>query len=248
MKIKEFFELNNKVAIGFSGGVDSSYLLYVAKQCGADIRAYYLKTPFQPEFEYQDAMRLADKIGVEVNVVEYDILSENDVAINEANRCYQCKKRLFGEIVKRACKDGYNCVIDGTNASDISEDRPGMRALNELSVKSPLRECGLTKTEIRKLSKEAGLFTWNKPSYSCLATRIPTGERITADLLCRVEKAENELFKMNFSDFRVRYFHNATKLQFIDEQIERAVACRSEICERLLPYFDEVLLDMKGRK
>jgi uncharacterized protein len=246
--LSDFFRENPRVALGYSGGVDSSYLLYAAVKCGADIRPYFIKTAFQPRFELDDAQRLAAGLGVKLTVVGHDILAHPTVSANPADRCYYCKTALFGLLRSRASQDGYPVLIDGTNASDDAGDRPGMRALRELSVRSPLRECGLTKDEIRRLSQKAGLFTWDKPSYACLATRIPTGERIAAEQLERVEQAENELFALGFSDFRVRVFHGAARLQFPAEQMERALSLRDDILARLSPYFDPVLLDMKARK
>ncbi|MGN0107882.1 MAG: ATP-dependent sacrificial sulfur transferase LarE [Hominilimicola sp.] len=247
MDLKEFFKNNPKAALGFSGGVDSAYLLYAAKKYGADIQPYYIKTAFQPEFEYNDATSLAEKIGAGVKVTEYDILSEEIICSNPQNRCYYCKKALFTLLKAQANKDGYTLIIDGTNASDDVGDRPGMKALEELSVRSPLRECGLTKDKIRELSKEAGLFTWKKPAYACLATRIPTGTAIVAKDLKRVENAENMLMSMGFSDFRVRIFHNAARLQVKVEQLQRVSDMRAEILTGLKPYFENVFLDMNTR-
>lgn len=247
MTLTDFFHENNKVALGFSGGVDSSYLLYAALRCGAQIRPYYIKTAFQPQFEFDDALRLAKQLGAEVTVLELDALSVPAVVANPIDRCYHCKTALFGTLRARAAADGFTVLIDGTNASDDADDRPGMRALQELSVRSPLRECGLTKEAIRQLSKEAGLFTWDKPAYACLATRIPTGDTITAGLLSRVEGAENALFEFGFSDFRVRVFHDAARLQFTPEQMEKAVQKSAAIRERLHPFFKVVLMDMAGR-
>ena len=183
MELQDFFHEHPKAALGFSGGVDSSYLLWAARQCGADVRPYYIKTAFQPEFEFEDAKRLCREIGADLTVLELDALSDPAVAANLADRCYHCKRNLFGTLAARALADGYTLLLDGTNASDDAGDRPGMRALRELSVRSPLRECGLTKARIRALSREAGLFTWDKPAYACLATRVPTGETITAEKL-----------------------------------------------------------------
>ena len=187
MTLNEFFAAHPKCALGFSGGVDSAYLLYAGVQAGADIRPYYIKTAFQPRFERDDALRLAGELGVEVTVLELDALADPRVAANPAERCYYCKQNLFRALKARAAADGYTVLLDGTNASDEAGDRPGMRALRELEVRSPLRECGLTKADIRRLSREAGLFTWDKPAYACLATRIPTGEAITGEILARVE-------------------------------------------------------------
>ena len=247
MTLTEFFKENPKVALGFSGGVDSSYLLYAAVQCQADVQAYFIKTAFQPAFELEDARRLAEQVGAKLTVIEHDVLSNDAVTENPGNRCYYCKMALFGLLKERAVQDGYTVLIDGTNASDDAADRPGMKALQELEVHSPLRECGLTKTKIRQKSKEAGLFTWDKPAYACLATRIPTGTRLTAEMLERVEKAEGELFQMGFEDFRVRVFHDAARLQFPAADILRAVEQREEIRKRLSSWFETVLLDLRGR-
>ena len=247
MDLKEFFENNPKAALGFSGGVDSAYLLYAAIKYGADIQPYYIKTAFQPEFEYNDVAAFAEKIGVSVKVIEHDILSENIIRTNPPNRCYYCKKSLFTLLKAQAEKDGYTLIIDGTNASDDISDRPGMKALAELAVRSPLRECGHTKDKIRELSREAGLFTWDKPAYACLATRIPTGIAIEETDLERVEKAENILMSMGFSDFRVRLFHDSARLQVKEEQFQKAADLRAEILSGLKPYFDTVFLDMNTR-
>ena len=138
-------------------------------------------------------------------------------------------------------------LLDGTNASDDAGDRPGLRALRELEVRSPLRECGLTKAEIRAQSKKAGLFTWNKPAYACLATRIPTGTAITAGDLERVEAAEGALFALGFTDFRVRLLSGAARIQLPADQWDRASEQREAIRKALSPRFDAVLLDLETR-
>ena len=247
MTLEQFFQENPRCALGFSGGVDSAYLLYAGVKAGADIRPYFIKTAFQPAFELADARKLAEGLGVEVTVLELDALADPRVAANPADRCYFCKQNLFRTLKERAIADGYPVLLDGTNASDEAGDRPGMRALAELSVRSPLRECGLTKAEIRARSREAGLFTWDKPAYACLATRVPTGEAITADLLARVEGAEDALFRLGYTDFRVRVFHSAARLQLPRGQMERAVREAETIQAALKPYFTPILLDLEGR-
>ncbi len=247
MKLCEFFKENPKVAIGFSGGVDSAYLLYKAKECGADIQPYYIKTAFQPEFEFYDALRLCEEIGVELKVIEYDILATDEIAKNPENRCYYCKRALFGALKAQAENDGYTLIIDGTNASDDLSDRPGSKAIAELSVRSPLRECGLTKHEIRKLSKDAGLFTWDKPSYSCLATRVRTGNRLTKDLLAKVEKTELELMSLGFSDFRVRTDGKTAKLEIKKDQLEKAQDIHDELLQTVKKYFENNNLEVGER-
>lgn len=247
MELEEFFNQNPKVAIGFSGGVDSAYLLYAAKKYGADVQPYYIKTAFQPQFEYADAITFCDNLNINLKVIEYDILSENAITSNPKNRCYFCKKALFSTLKQHANSDGYSVIIDGTNASDDLSDRPGAKAIEELSVLSPLKECGLTKSEIRELSKAANLFTWDKPAYACLATRTQSKRPITADLLNKIEFSENELASIGFSDFRVRVYNEAARLQIKSEQFSMAVKNKAEILKRLKPYFEIILLDLETR-
>ncbi len=247
MTLQDFFAEHPKAALGFSGGVDSSYLLYAARQAGAEIRPYYIQTAFQPAFERADAARLAQQLGIALTVLPLDVLANAEVAANPSDRCYYCKRALFGTLSARAAADGYSLLLDGTNASDDVADRPGMRALQELSVRSPLREAGLTKAAIRRLSREAGLFTWDKPAYACLATRIPAGTALDAETLARVEGAENALFALGYTDFRCRVFAGAARLQFPTGQLEKAAAERVEIRRALAPYFSLVLLDLAER-
>lgn len=248
MTLQQFFQENPKVALAFSGGVDSAYLLYAALRYSADVRAYYVKTPFQPEFEYGDAMRLAGELGLSVTTLHLDVLSDPAIAENPKNRCYFCKNRIFSAILEQAKKDDYSLVIDGTNASDDSSDRPGMQALQELGVRSPLREAGLTKAEIRKLSKEAGLFTHDKPAYACLATRIPAGTSITAEQLAITERSEGFLRKLGFSDFRIRFMGTAARVQVPESQLRLLLAHREEILRELKNNYSAILLDLEVRQ
>jgi uncharacterized protein len=247
MTLENFFNENPSAALAFSGGVDSSYLLYAALRYGANVRAYFVKTAFQPQFELNDARRLAELLNAPLTVIEADVLSDARITSNPADRCYFCKNAIFNVIKERAASDGYTLLLDGTNASDDASDRPGMKALAQLAVRSPLRECGITKDELRRLSKEAGLFTWDKPAYACLATRIPTGREVTADLLQRVEKAEDALFTLGFTDFRARVLGGAAKLQLTERQIQKAFSMKDEIVKAVKPYFSAVLLDLEGR-
>lgn len=245
--LQNFFRENPRIALAFSGGVDSAYLLYAAKACGCNVKAYYVKSPFQPLFELEDAKKLAEQLNADMEIIPVDILQDERVRENPENRCYFCKKGIFERILERAKADGFSVLMDGTNASDDASDRPGMKALSEMKVLSPLRICGITKAEVREYSKKAGLFTWNKPAYACLATRIPAGRAITKELLEKIEGAEDALFKMNYTDFRVRIMGEAARLQLPGDQMARAIGERKEISEALKPWFDTILLDLKGR-
>lgn len=247
MSLDDFFARHPRAALAFSGGVDSAWLLYAAVKRGADVGAYFVKTAFQPAFELKDAQRLAGQLGVALRVVEVDILAVPEVAANPPERCYYCKRAIFTAISTAARQDGYPLLMDGTNASDAEGDRPGMRALGELGVRSPLRECGLTKGEIRELSRQAGLFTWDKPAYACLATRIPAGTAITSRALEGTERAENFLFSLGLRDFRVRMLDGCARIQVPAEQLPLVLARRGEIAARLGQYYSGVLLDLEAR-
>lgn len=247
MDLKSFFKENPKAALAFSGGVDSSYLLYAALSCGADVKTYYVKAAFQPQFELDDAVRLAEELHADMRIIPVDVLSCDDVRKNPSNRCYYCKQQIFSAILKAAEEDGYTLILDGTNASDDADDRPGMRALKEMEVKSPLRICGLTKAEIRRLSKEAGLFTWDKPAYACLATRIPTGEEITLEKLQATEKAEEFMMSLGFKDFRVRQDNGKAKIQVKEEQLPLILKEREKVLKELKQYYAAVTLDLEVR-
>lgn len=247
MTLEQFFVAHPKTAIAFSGGVDSAYLLYAALRCGAQVKAYYIKTAFQPQFELDDARRLAAELGAEMAVLQVDVLCREEIVTNPANRCYYCKKTLFRTIADAAKSDGFDLILDGTNASDDASDRPGMRALQELAVRSPLRECGLTKAEIRERSREAGLFTWDKPAYACLATRISTGERITRKKLTRTEAAEGYLAGLGLLDFRVRSMEDTAKLQVTAADMKTVLENRENILAALKTEYNGVLLDLEVR-
>lgn len=247
MELQEFFSQHPRVALAFSGGVDSAYLLYAAVQCGAQVRPYYVKTAFQPQFEYEDALRLADQLGVSMKTICLNPLDDPQVAANPCNRCYYCKRHIFTAITQAAREEGLPLLLDGTNASDQADDRPGMQALRELKVLSPLRLCGLTKAEIRRRSREAGLFTWDKPAYACLATRIPIGRTITYEDLARTEWAESQLMALGFTDLRVRLLGDCARVQLPEAQQAKFLAQKQTILNLLKPRYSGVLLDLEAR-
>lgn len=245
MDLKEFFASNRKAAIACSGGVDSTFLLYQAKLWAEDAAAFFVKSAFQPDFERKDAEAFCESIGVKLHVIDAEVMDNEEIVGNPENRCYYCKKEIFKAIKQAAFDEGYHVLLEGTNASDDISDRPGIKALEEYGVLSPLRQCGYTKERIRKLSKEAGLPFHDKPAYACLATRIPSGTRITKELLDRIEKGEKILFSYGFSDFRLRIYHNAARIQLKKEEIKLFLDKREELAAALSEYFEEVLLDVR---
>ena len=247
MHLTDFFKQHQKIALAFSGGVDSAYLLYAAIHTGCDVHAYYVKSAFQPQFELEDAKKLADLLNASMTILELNVLEDPVIMENPSNRCYYCKKKIFTAIKEAAAKDGYEVLIDGSNASDDAKDRPGMKAVAELQVFSPLRMCGITKSEVRKLSKEAGLFTWDKPAYACLATRIPSGTPITSEKLIATETSEAILSSLGFTDFRIRLSGNDAKIQVKEEQLEKLLLYRKEILEKLKPHYSAVTVDLEVR-
>ena len=249
MELKDFFKTHKKVSVALSGGIDSSYLMYAAKKYGAEVSAYFVKSEFVPDFEAEDVISVAEEIGVQVKVLQVSALNLRDITKNGEDRCYFCKKAMFEAIIKAARSDGFDVILEGTNASDDVSDRPGFRAIGELSVISPFKICGLTKEEIRKLSKEAGISIWNKPSYSCLATRVAKGMEITKEKLSKIEKAERFLFSLGFSDFRVRLFgENSAKLEFNIKDKGLFEKNKTEVTKKLDTLFSSVTFDTEARR
>lgn len=181
--LQEFFEAHPRVALAFSGGCDSVFLLACARACDAEVLAVTVDTAFQYAFESDDARKAAALLGADLELIALDIFTHPEVTANPPDRCYHCKKVIFGAVKEVARARGIEMVIDGTNATDDPANRPGFRAIDELGVRSPLREAHLTKDEIRERSRRMGLFTADKPNYSCLATRVEAGCAITPELL-----------------------------------------------------------------
>lgn len=183
------FEPGARYGLAFSGGVDSACLLAAALRRGVDVKAYCVRTAFQAASDIEDALRLADELGCPFEVIDVDILDHADICANPPERCYLCKRLIFGTIAQRMAHDGRTVLVDGTNASDDPTHRPGFRAMRELGVVSPLREAGLTKDAVRALSRELGLFTAEKPSYACYAVHVAPGCAITRASLAEAARA-----------------------------------------------------------
>ncbi|MCL1799596.1 MAG: ExsB family transcriptional regulator [Eggerthellaceae bacterium] len=190
--LDEFCAEHPRVALAFSGGGDSSYLLSALLDRSVQVKAYFVQSAFQYPFETADARRVACELGAELEVIELDVLSQEAICANPPDRCYLCKRFIFGAIQGQMAREGFSVLVDGTNATDDPARRPGFRALAELGVLSPLRLAGLGKDEVRQAAHACGLFTADKPNFSCLATKVETGTPLTAELLGAVLKQEEE--------------------------------------------------------
>lgn len=212
-RLGEIIRGYGRAAVAFSGGVDSSFLCAAAREeLGDGALAITIVSPMLPRSELEDARKVAGLVGIRHILVEAGDIEE-EVAANPKDRCYHCKRREFGAIAGAAREAGVGIVLDGSNLDDEGDYRPGMVALSELGVASPLREAGLTKEEIRELSRRLGLPTSDKPAFACLASRIPYGERIDAAKLARVERAEDYLRSLGFRQFRVRSHGDLARIE-----------------------------------
>ncbi len=187
-KLKTFFAEHDRVAVAFSGGCDSCLVLALAKKYCKDVKAYMVFTDFQMRSDLLDARNFARACGVDLEVFELDILKHENMQQNPENRCYLCKSLMFQTIRNAAVRDGFDTLIDGTNLSDDPSNRPGFKALKEYDVISPLRLCGLEKSDVRALSAALGLISANKPSFSCIATKFPYGTILSSGILRQKER------------------------------------------------------------
>lgn len=201
-----------QAVVAFSGGVDSSLLAYVAHEAlGNKMVAITVNTPYIPDWEIEEARLFAKAYNIAHEVIELTI--PDNIIQNPPDRCYLCKKEIFKAIQSRATKIGIRTIIEGSNKDDLSDYRPGMRALAELGIASPLLQLGMTKADIRELSREVNLTTWDKPAYACLLSRIPYHTEITATELERISKAERVLRQLNISGSRVRSHGDIARIE-----------------------------------
>lgn len=236
-------------AVAFSGGVDSTFLLRAAKAAlGDKALAVTARSASFPARELREAEAFCAREGIRHITVDSEELSIDGFSHNPANRCYLCKRELFSKMKSIAAREGLACVAEGSNLDDNGDYRPGLMAIAELGIKSPLREAGLTKADIRALSKELGLPTWNKQSFACLASRFPYGETIDVKHLAMVDKAEQLLLDLGFTQVRVRiHGGNLARIEVRPDDLEKVLLCREEISEKFKRYgFTYVSLDLTG--
>ena len=234
--------------VAFSSGVDSTFLLRVAhEELGDRVVAVTIRSCSFPKRELDEATAFCRAEGVSHEIVDSDELNVAGFVENPPDRCYHCKKAIFGKIIELAQANGLTAVLEGSNIDDDGDYRPGRRAIRELGVRSPLHDAGLTKVEIRELSKKMGLPTADKPSFACLASRFPYGEEITVDRLARVERAERFLLDLGFGQVRVRSHGDLARIELCAADIPKAIAQRKKIHDSLKSFgFGYVALDLQG--
>ncbi len=239
-----------RVLVAFSGGVDSSFVLRVARDVlGPDVVALTVRSPAVPDYDYQAALRLTQSLGVEHIIVEADETTIPEYAANPVNRCYFCKRHLFELCATEARRRDIQVIADGANVDDLGDYRPGLEAAAERAVRHPLIEAGLRKGDIRELSRRLGLESWDKPASPCLSSRFPYGTRITHEALARVAKAEGLLHWLGFRECRVRYHEQLARIEVAPAELPRLLdpEVRSRVIAELRSLgFLYVTVDLQG--
>jgi uncharacterized protein len=237
------------VAVAFSGGVDSTLLLKVAADClpHTSLVALTAISPSMPKSELQEAKQIASHLGLKHVLIDSKEIEDPNYRENSPDRCFYCKREVYALFAKYAREHGNLHLLDGTNADDVGDHRPGRRAARAHGVRSPLQELGFTKSEIRQLARELGLPNWDKPSAACLASRVPYGTPIDTAVLSQIERAEQALKRIGFGQLRVRHHGDIARLELEPVDFQRAVALRERITQELTAVgYRYVALDLAG--
>src|SRR4030042_3460065 len=250
-QLKEIFQSMGKVLVAFSGGADSTLLLRVAQDTLGDrnVFAVTARSPLYPERECAGVKKLVETLGVRHRLIESNELKIPGFAGNPPDRCYHCKGKLFRELLEIAEEESIPFIVEGSTLDDDKDHRPGRMAIQELGIRSPLKEALFTKIEVRELSKELGLPTWDKPSFACLASRFPYGEEITEQGLRMVDEAEDFLFGLGFKQVRVRHYGSLARIEILKEEMSRLMD--GSLREKVVSYlkgvgYRYITLDLQG--
>ncbi|HEX3018959.1 MAG TPA: ATP-dependent sacrificial sulfur transferase LarE [Chitinispirillaceae bacterium] len=249
-KLEQLYENLSKyngVVVAYSGGVDSTLLAYVAyKVLGEKMLAVTAVSPTYPESQLLEAKAIAGQFGFPLQIITTNEFEDPNFVNNPPDRCYYCKQELFLSLKRIADQFGY-AVLDGANADDLADYRPGHRAAAELHVRSPLMEVGMTKADIRAFSKQLNLQTWNKPAYACLASRLPYGKTITQDILSRIDQGEQYLSSLGLKTFRLRDHEPLARIEVAKDEMDTAWTFREKIAEKLKNLgFKFITIDLEG--
>ncbi len=246
--LRQWIDALDSALVAYSGGVDSALVMAVAhQQLGERALACIGVSPSYPTREMRDAVALARELDVPYRLIDTEEHLDPNYAANPANRCYFCKSELFGRLAKVALEEGWAAVLDGSNASDVGDDRPGHIAAGEEGVRSPLMELGITKSDIRDIAREIGLPVWDKPAMACLSSRVPHGVAITPELLRQIETAEDALVALGFRQFRVRHHGEIARIELPTEDMARALEHRQTLDAYIRAAgYKYVVLDLAG--